>query len=70
MAYTIDQDARAVVLPAFDTLDIADVMIPFLERGGCSVLIGEGRAEYVARAMSPERLAAETPEGFHACIAA
>lgn len=69
-AFSVDQDARAVVLPAFDTLDIADVMLPFLERGGCSVLIGESRAEYVARAMSPERLVAETPEGFHACIAA
>ena len=70
MTFTVDQDARAVVLPAFDTLDIADVMVPFLEQGGCSVLIGESRAEYIARAMSPERLAAETPEGFHACIAA
>lgn len=70
MTFTVDQDARAVVLPAFDTLDIADVMVPFLEQGGCSVLIGESRAEYVARAMSSERLSAETAEGFHACIAA
>lgn len=66
--FSVDQDARAVILPAFDTLDFAEVMLPFVERGGCSVLIGENRAEYVARAMSPERLARETPERFHACI--
>ncbi|WP_426239254.1 glycoside hydrolase family 3 N-terminal domain-containing protein [Pararhizobium sp. DWP1-1-3] len=68
MTYSLDQDARAILLPAFDGLDFADVMEPFLEKGGCSVLIGETRAEYVARAMSQERLAAETPAVFQAVI--
>ena len=69
MTFSPDQDARAILLPAFDTLDVTDVMVPFLEKGGCSVLIGETRAEYVAREMSAERLADETPDVFHACIA-
>ncbi|MDR6635409.1 beta-N-acetylhexosaminidase [Phyllobacterium sp. 1468] len=68
MTYSLDQDARAILLPAFDGLDFGDVMEPFLEKGGCSVLIGETRDEYVARAMSQERLAAETPAVFQAVI--
>ncbi|WP_119255015.1 glycoside hydrolase family 3 N-terminal domain-containing protein [Shinella zoogloeoides] len=70
MSASIDRDARAVLLPAFDTLDVLDIMVPFLKEGGCSVLLGETRAEYVARAMSTERLACETPDGFRASIAA
>ncbi len=69
MTFSPDEDARAILLPAFDTLDVLDVMMPFLEKGGCSVLIGETRAEYVARAMSAERLAGETPAVFQARIA-
>ncbi|MGJ7042355.1 beta-N-acetylhexosaminidase [Shinella sp. BE166] len=69
MTFSPDEDARAILLPAFDTLDVLDVMVPFLEKGGCSVLIGETRAEYVARAMSAERLAGETPAVFQARIA-
>lgn len=68
MTFSLEQDARAVILPAFDTLDVAEIMIPFLEKGGCSLLIGETRAEYVARAMSAERLAVETAELFRASI--
>lgn len=69
MRFSPDEDARAILLPAFDTLDIIDVMVPFLEKGGCSVLIGETRAEYVARRMSAERLASETPDSFQAAVA-
>lgn len=69
MRFSPDEDARAVLLPAFDTFDIMDVMVPFLEKGGCSVLIGETRAEYVARRMSAERLVGETADGFRASIA-
>ncbi|WP_246752806.1 glycoside hydrolase family 3 N-terminal domain-containing protein [Sinorhizobium sp. BG8] len=69
MTSSIDQDARAVFLPAFDNLQFEEALVSFLEMGGCSVLIGESRAEYVARAMSKERLAAETPDKFRACIA-
>ncbi|URK89381.1 glycoside hydrolase family 3 protein (plasmid) [Rhizobium sp. RCAM05350] len=68
MTSSLDQDARAILLPAFDSLDFADVLDPFLGKGGCSVLIGETRAEYVARNMSQERLAAETPAVFQAVI--
>jgi beta-N-acetylhexosaminidase len=68
MPYSLDQDARAVLLPAFDNLDFAEVMEPFLEMGGRSVLIGETRAEYLARAMSKERLAFETPSIFRASV--
>lgn len=68
MTYSLDQNARAVLLPAFDNLDFADVMDPFLEMGGHSILIGETRAEYLALAMSKERLAAETPSIFRASV--
>lgn len=68
MTYSLDQNARAVLLPAFDNLDFADAMDPFLERGGHSVLIGETRTEYLARAMSKERLASETPGLFRASV--
>jgi beta-N-acetylhexosaminidase len=68
MRFSPDEDARAILLPAFDTLDVMDVMLPFLEKGGCSVLLGETRAEYVARRMSAERLASETPEAFRAAV--
>lgn len=68
MIYSLDRDARAILLPAFDSLDFADVMESFLDKGGCSVLIGETRAEYVSRAMSSERLAFETPALFQAVV--
>ncbi|PZU85512.1 MAG: beta-hexosaminidase [Shinella sp.] len=68
MDSTIQRDARAIFLPAFDGFDIHDVMMPFLEKGGCSVLLGETRAEYVARKMSHERLATETVAQFSECV--
>lgn len=68
MSYSPDQDARAVLLPAFDSLDFADVMEPFLEQGGYAVLIGETREEYVARTMSETRLSTETASLFRGAI--
>ncbi|ARM92243.1 glycoside hydrolase family 3 protein (plasmid) [Rhizobium sp. CIAT894] len=68
MSFTINQDAHAVLLPAFAGLDFDDVMAPFLENGGWSILIGETRAEYVARSMSEDRLRSETPENFAASL--
>lgn len=68
MNYSLDEDARAVMLPAFDSLDFAHEAETFLEKGGYSVLIGETRAEYVSRAMSKERLASETPILFRAFV--
>ena len=62
MTFSLEQNARAIFLPAFDSLDFDAVMLPFLDMGGRSVLLGETRAEYVARAMSKERLSSETPE--------
>ncbi len=64
MTSTIDQDARAVLLPAFDGTDLSEATRRFLDTGGVSILLGESRAEYVARRMSPERRAEETAETF------
>ena len=66
---TIERDARAVFLPAFDTLDFHDIIEPFLRNGGSSILIGESRGEYVARRMSRERLLNETASAFRETIA-
>jgi beta-N-acetylhexosaminidase len=53
--------AHAVLLPAVADLDTT-ALTPLLEQGCRSVLLGETRAEYVARAMSPERVASESSE--------
>lgn len=68
MNYSLDQDARAVLLPAFDSLDFADVMGPFLDQGGHSLLIGETRDEYVARTMFETRLSTETASIFRSAL--
>jgi beta-N-acetylhexosaminidase len=54
------RDAHAVLLPAFDTTTLTGSVKQFLENGGCSILLGESREEYVAREMTEERKAAET----------
>lgn len=64
MTHTIAENARAVLLPAFDATTLSSAVQAFLDRGGVSILIGESRAEYVARAMNAERRRAETPETF------
>ncbi len=56
--------AHAVFLPAFDHWDVDAVMDLFLAGGGCSILIGESREEYLARRMSNQRRDAETAEFF------
>ena len=61
MDATIERLAHAVLLPAIADLNPA-TLTPFLERGCRAVLLGETRAEYVGRAMSPERIASETAE--------
>lgn len=60
----IEQDAHAVLLPAFDGLTLSDATRRCLDRGGVSILLGESRAEYVARRMSDERKASESAEAF------
>ena len=61
---TIHEDAHAVLLPAFDTLTLSDATRRFLDRGGVSILLGESRAEYVARRLSSARRAYESAEAF------
>lgn len=69
MSHSLDQDARAVLLPAFAGTELSDQVRRFLDMGGVSILLGESRAEYVARRMSAERQAAETPETFRSVTA-
>jgi beta-N-acetylhexosaminidase len=59
-----DRDAHAVLLPVAGELKLDPWLRDLLQRGTRSVLIGETRAEYVARTMTPERRLAETGEDF------
>ncbi|RKF31474.1 glycoside hydrolase family 3 N-terminal domain-containing protein [Paraburkholderia fungorum] len=61
------QDAHAVLLPAFGGLELDDVVLRYLDNGGVSILLGESRDEYVARAMSDARRASESAAQFD-CI--
>lgn len=58
------EDAHAVLLPAFDSTTLGDSVKRFLENGGCSILLGESREEYVAREVSEDRKSAETADTF------
>ncbi|MBF8774058.1 glycoside hydrolase family 3 N-terminal domain-containing protein [Pseudomonas fulva] len=62
------RDAYAVLLPAFSSLELEPEVVHFLQQGGVSLLIGESRAEYLARAMSPERMNAESEKAFDELI--
>ena len=64
----VDEDAHAVLLPAFAGLSLSDECKSFLDRGGVSILLGESREEYVAREMSEERRKSEGAEDFHALL--
>jgi beta-N-acetylhexosaminidase len=64
MAYSLLEDAHAVLFPAFASLTLSDAVRRFLDRGGVSILLGEERAEYVAREMSATRRAEETAAGL------
>ena len=55
MSRTIRDNAHAILLPAFAETRISDAVKRFLANGGCSILLGESREEYVAREMSPAR---------------
>lgn len=56
--------AHAVILPAFDTTTLSDSVKRFLENGGCSILLGESRKEYLARKVSDHRKSTETADTF------
>ncbi|MFE6286405.1 glycoside hydrolase family 3 N-terminal domain-containing protein [Streptomyces sp. NPDC057877] len=58
------RDAYAVFLPVVSELSVSPWLRTLLERGTVAVLPGESREEYVARSMSPERLATETAADF------
>lgn len=60
----ISRDAHAVLFPAFDGLDLDTTLVSFLYAGGKALLVGESRAEYVARRMSDERQKRETRKDF------
>jgi beta-N-acetylhexosaminidase len=62
--------AASVLLPATDASALPPGLEGFLRAGGRSVLLGESRAEYVARRMDDDRRARETPERFRALTAA
>jgi beta-N-acetylhexosaminidase len=62
------EDARAVLLPAFDGLELDENSRRHLAQGGRAVLIGESRAEYVARRMSGTRIATESAKDFRRLI--
>jgi beta-N-acetylhexosaminidase len=61
--------AYAVLLPAIADLE-TDALTPLLDRGCRAALLGETRAEYLARAMSAERARRETPEAVVGAISA
>lgn len=65
MTFTLSENARAVLLPAFDGVTLSSATQRFLDQGGVSILVGESRDEYVSRRMSDERRRKETPEVFH-----
>ncbi|WP_044874682.1 glycoside hydrolase family 3 N-terminal domain-containing protein [Pseudomonas sp. LFM046] len=62
------ENAYAVLLPAFATLELDQTVMEFLEKGGASILLGESRGEYLARTMTDERRARETEADFHDII--
>jgi len=54
------KSANTVLLPAFANTTLSKEVKLFLKNGGCSILIGESREEYIKRKMSNERKSNET----------
>jgi beta-N-acetylhexosaminidase len=63
------RDAHTVLLPVVAELTVAPWLRDLLRRGTRSVLLGETRAEYVARTMAPERRAGESAVDFTTFVA-
>lgn len=61
-------DCFAVLLPVVGEFSRPDWLRRLLEGGTSSVLLGETREEYVARAMSAERVSSETPGEIRAYV--
>ncbi len=66
MSHTLKENAHAVLLPAFAATRLSDAVKRFLDNGGCAILPGETREEYVAREMSAQRRQEETAAMFQA----
>lgn len=64
MSFTIKENAHTVLLPAFASTELSDTVRRFLANGGCSILLGETREEYVAREMTLQRRQQETAEAI------
>jgi len=62
MSNTIKDNAHTILLPAFADTQLSDAVKQFLSNGGCSILVGETREEYVAREMSQKRRQEENAE--------
>lgn len=62
------QYANTVLLPAFADTTLSNEVKSFLQNGGCSILIGESRDEYVKREMSDERKSNETESSLKSFI--
>ena len=60
MIHTLLENSHAVLLPAFAGTTLSEQVKRFLDSGGCSILAGETRDEYVARRMSSERMRNES----------
>ena len=55
MHNTVRDNAHVVLLPAFAHTRLSERVKRFLSNGGCSILLGETREEYVSRKMSAQR---------------
>lgn len=64
----IERNARAVLLPAIDSLELTDDLKRYFDEGGRCLLLGETRAEYVSRRMSDVRRASERAEDFRRLV--
>ncbi|WP_406230476.1 glycoside hydrolase family 3 N-terminal domain-containing protein [Nocardia sp. NBC_01009] len=64
-----ERDAHAVLLPVVSDFEVDPWLRRLLEQGTRSVLVGESRDEYVARAMSADRHDGESVETFTAFAA-
>ena len=62
------ENSYTVLFPAFADLRLSDQAKKFLDRGGCSILLGESRQEYVSREMSAQRIREERAEHFRAVV--
>ena len=61
-------ETSSIFLPAFASSHLPASVADFLQAGGMAVLLGETRAEYEARAMSPVRRATESSASLRALI--